>query len=247
MLSEDNNSYVPKYVQIQNYIMEKISEGVFQVGDRIPSEADLSKQFGVSRITANSAIKELAGCGVVDRVQGKGTFVLPPRRNTSMQPMAFASGIKITPVEESSHKPHKLIEHGILQAGLELCEKLHLPQGSYVYKIVRCVSVDGAANELDYSYIPLDVCRNHTFDTEALERIFLHDYVWKYLESKPTCVKIFINTTPTEDMDFTALNLEKREDMLTWDTYVYGNEKILAFTTTICVSEMNKPFIALEF
>ena len=65
MITEENNSYVPKYVQIQNYILQKIQDGVFTVGDRIPSEAELSRQFDVSRITVTAAIKELASSRVV--------------------------------------------------------------------------------------------------------------------------------------------------------------------------------------
>ena len=72
MITEENNSYVPKYVQIQNYILQKIKDGVLSEGDRIPSEAELSKQFDVSRITVSTAIKELANARVVERIRGKG-------------------------------------------------------------------------------------------------------------------------------------------------------------------------------
>ena len=41
MLNEDDISYVPKYVQIQNYILQKIKDGILSEGDRIPSEAGL--------------------------------------------------------------------------------------------------------------------------------------------------------------------------------------------------------------
>lgn len=247
MIAEDNSSYVPKYVQIQNYILQKIEEGTFSVGDRIPSEAELSRQFDVSRITVNTAIKELASGGVVERKQGKGTFVRLPEKIAGTQSMAFASGIKIAPFDQSIHKPHKLIEHGIAQAGPVLCGKLHLEQGAYVYKIVRCVYVDNQPNELDFSYIPLSVCSNHTFDCDALEKIFLHDYVCRYFDEKPTHIKIFINTQTTEDMDITPLQIDNREDMFTWDTFVYREQKVLAFTTTASVSQTNKPFITLEF
>lgn len=71
MLNEDDISYVPKYVQIQNYILQKIKDGVLSEGDRIPSEAELSKQFDVSRITVSTAIKELANARVVERIRGK--------------------------------------------------------------------------------------------------------------------------------------------------------------------------------
>lgn len=247
MLAEDNISYVPKYVLIKNYILQKINEGSFLAGDRIPSEAELSRQFDVSRITVNTAIKELAGVGVVERIQGKGTFVLASDKTDSKQSIAFSSGIKLVPFEHSSHKPHKLIEHGIIKAGPMLCAKLNLEQESYVYKIVRGVCTDSQPGELDFSYIPLSVCSNHTFDCEALEEIFVHDYVRKYFDEKPTHIRIYINTEITEDMDITALSIEKKEDMLTWDTYVYKKKEILAITTTVCISEANKPFITLEF
>lgn len=134
MLNEDDISYVPKYVQIQNYILQKIKDGVLSEGDRIPSEAELSKQFDVSRITVSTAIKELANARVVERIRGKGTYVLSSEGNTDKKSMAFASEIKIAPFEQSVYRPHKLIEHGIIPAGPALCEKLNLAQGSYVIK-----------------------------------------------------------------------------------------------------------------
>ena len=247
MITEDNISYIPKYVQIQNYILQKIKDGIFLPGDRIPSEAEFSKQFDVSRITVNTAIKELASAGVVERIQGKGTFILSPDKNGDKQPFAFASEIKIEPFEQSAHRPHKLLEHGIIQAGPVLCAKLNLDQGAYVYKIVRCVCQDGLPIELDYNYIPLSVCSNHTFDSEALERIFLHECVRKYFNKKPTRLKIFINTQITRDMDISPLKLEKNAELFTWDNFVYKDTEVLAITTTVCASQLNKPFITLEF
>lgn len=247
MLNEDDISYVPKYVQIQNYILQKIKDGILTTGDRIPSEAELSKQFDVSRITVSTAIKELANARVVERIRGKGTYVLAPEGGTDKQSMAFASQIKIAPFEQSVCRPHKLMEHGIIPAGPALCAKLNLDQGTYVYKIVRCVCVDGQPNELDYNYLPLSVCSNHTFDSEALEKIFLHEYIRKYLNEKPTHIKIYVNTQMTEDMDISTLPVEREEDMFIWDNFVYKNNEVLALTTTVCVAQTNKAFITLEF
>lgn len=246
MITEDDTLYVPKYVQIQNYILRRIEDGILSGGDRIPSEAELSKQFDVSRITVNTAIKELANAGVVERIRGKGTYVLPPDKGTERQSIAFASEIKIAPFEHA-HRPHKLIEHGIIPAGPLLCAKLNLEQGAYVYKIVRCICGDGKTNELDFNYLPLSVCSNHTFDSEALERIFLHEYIRRYFNEKPSHIKIYVNTQTTEDMDITPLCIEQYEDMFIWDNFVYKGKEVLAITTTVCESQPNKPFITLEF
>ena len=180
-MADENYSYAPKYVQIQNYILQKIESGEYTAGDKIPSETELARQFDVSRLTVNTAVKELANSGIVERVQGKGTFVRFVPGQSFSSPMAFSSGIKIAPFEHSNNKPHRLLEHGVIKADAALCQKLGLTaENPYVYKIVRCVDVSSEVDEVDYSYVPLSVCKDHTFDCEALKTFFLHDYICRY-------------------------------------------------------------------
>lgn len=97
-MADENYSYAPKYVQIQNYILQKIESGEYAAGDKIPSETELARQFDVSRLTVNTAVKELANSGIVERVQGKGTFVRFVPGQSFSSPMAFSGGIKIAPL-----------------------------------------------------------------------------------------------------------------------------------------------------
>lgn len=148
----------------------KIESGEYTAGDKIPSEIELARQFDVSRLTVNTAVKELANSGIVERVQGKGTFVRFVPGQSFSSPMAFSGGIKIAPFEHSNNKPHRLLEHGVIKADAALCQKLGLTaENPYVYKIVRCVDVSSEVDEVDYSYVPLSVCKDHTFDCEALK------------------------------------------------------------------------------
>ena len=57
--------------------MRKIETGFYEDHQRIPSENELCREYGVSRITATKALTELALCGYIYRVQGKGSFVVP--------------------------------------------------------------------------------------------------------------------------------------------------------------------------
>ena len=77
-MENNNEDFVPAYIQIQNYILENIQNSTYGVGEKIPSETELSQTFSVNRNTANKAIKELYLMGVVHRVRGKGTFVSNP-------------------------------------------------------------------------------------------------------------------------------------------------------------------------
>lgn len=244
-MTDDSNLYTPKYVQIQNYILQKIKSGEFLAGDRIPSETELSQQFGVSRLTVNTAIKELAGSGIVERVQGRGTFVRMIPDESPASPMVFAGGIKIAPFRHTSNKPHELLEHGIVKANPSLRQKLQLGPEEYVYKIVRCVYVESEPDELDYSYIPLSVCKDHVFDCEALKTHYLHDYLRQHFEQKPTRVQIFVDTPLQEDLDISSLKAP-RDKLFCWDTFLYHGDMVLAFTTTVALPQRNRPFITFE-
>jgi GntR family histidine utilization transcriptional repressor len=68
----------PRYAAIKNYILAGISKGDLRPGDRIKSEAELTKYFGVSRMTAHRALRELQDAGVVVRMPGLGSFVADP-------------------------------------------------------------------------------------------------------------------------------------------------------------------------
>lgn len=67
----------PMYEIIQNDIIEKIQNGTYKEGERVPSEQELIEAFQVSRTTATKALTELSLGGYIHRIQGKGSFVNP--------------------------------------------------------------------------------------------------------------------------------------------------------------------------
>ena len=64
-----------RYAAIKKYVVDGIGRGDFRPGDRIESEAEMIKRFGVSRATANRALRELQDAGVLVRLPGIGSFV----------------------------------------------------------------------------------------------------------------------------------------------------------------------------
>ena len=77
------NADLPAYEQVKAWIRQHIASGEWKPGDPVPSEAALIGQFGVSRMTANRALRELAAEGLVTRVQGSGTRVAELHRISS--------------------------------------------------------------------------------------------------------------------------------------------------------------------
>lgn len=75
----------PLYKQLVAYFKEKIESGEWVVGEQIPSERELCRQFDVSRITVRQAIAEAEKEGLLEAVQGKGTFVARPKIHQELQ------------------------------------------------------------------------------------------------------------------------------------------------------------------
>jgi len=75
----DRRSSVPLYYQLQELLHQQIASGRFKVGDALPSEGELCRLFGVSRIVVRQALQVLVDDGEVVRMQGKGTFVSEPK------------------------------------------------------------------------------------------------------------------------------------------------------------------------
>ncbi len=66
-----------KYRLILEELRAEILRGDYRTGDKLPSEADLIKRFGASRITVGRAVNELRNLGLVERRAGSGTYVRP--------------------------------------------------------------------------------------------------------------------------------------------------------------------------
>ena len=62
------------YQRVKQYLKSGLEHGRWKPGALMPSESDLVAQFGVSRMTVSRALRELQNEGLVERVQGVGTF-----------------------------------------------------------------------------------------------------------------------------------------------------------------------------
>ncbi|MFU1794933.1 GntR family transcriptional regulator [Paenibacillus azoreducens] len=69
---------------MKNKIKEQIQSGKLRVGDRVPSEKELTEIYHVSQITTKNALVGLAEDGIVERIKGRGTFVCESYLTSSM-------------------------------------------------------------------------------------------------------------------------------------------------------------------
>jgi GntR family transcriptional regulator len=74
MLKRDQR-VAPLYYQVQHTIAQRISRGEYPPGSQLPSESELSRELGVSRVTVREALRVLAQENLLVKAQGRGTFV----------------------------------------------------------------------------------------------------------------------------------------------------------------------------
>lgn len=74
----DHESAVPVYRQVAEILRQRIADGTYQPGRRLPSVRDLTQEFGIAQLTARKALRVLVGEGAAEMTPGMGTFVKGP-------------------------------------------------------------------------------------------------------------------------------------------------------------------------
>lgn len=78
----ETNSPGLRYVSIADFLQQQIESGEVQSGERLPSQHEMAKQFGVSLTTLRSAVDLLEQRGLVRSAHGLGTFAQSPEPGT---------------------------------------------------------------------------------------------------------------------------------------------------------------------
>jgi GntR family histidine utilization transcriptional repressor len=90
-----SDSASPLYEKVKNFVLGNIGSGKWARNARLPSEHELVSALGVSRMTVHRALRELTAEGHLRRIQGVGTFVAPPKpQSTLIEISNIASEIK---------------------------------------------------------------------------------------------------------------------------------------------------------
>ena len=106
----------PKYTAVRDAVRTAIDAGTFQPGQQMPSTKDLSEQMAVSLVTAHRALQELVAAGVLQRSQGKGTFVNPRYAERKHARIDTRIGLVFEPVASLADFYHSQILEGVRQA-----------------------------------------------------------------------------------------------------------------------------------
>jgi len=138
------------YTRVKLFLKEGLARGRWRVGALMPSDAELVAQFGVSRMTVTRALRELQAEGLVDRVQGVGTFAAHLHRVSSTMTIRDLH-------EEITARGHR--HHAVVhltrreRAPADLALRLGLARGAVVFHTLIVHSEDDVPLQCEDRYV----------------------------------------------------------------------------------------------
>jgi DNA-binding GntR family transcriptional regulator len=150
----DRTSYEPAYAQLANILRRQVAAGLFRPGDQLPSEAMLCQRYRVSPMTVRRSINLLAEDGVVEAIQGRGTFV----KALELGRAAF----DLHELEDLFNDPAllvKLLDVRVIPADARTARKLNLTAGEKTIYIRRLLTVNGDPAFYHRAYLVYDPTR----------------------------------------------------------------------------------------
>ena len=151
----DRNSPIPLYYQLKEIIKSRIESGELLPDDPVEPEWEICKKFDLSRSTVRKAMTELKHEGLINQVQGRGTFVNSPDiSHRFVTVVSFTEELLARGIKPSS----KLLAVGLDKADKKIAEKLEIKIGEPVYSIRRLRLGDGKVVGVNLSRIPASLC-----------------------------------------------------------------------------------------
>lgn len=150
------DSAIPLYRQIMSRVEGDIASGQLPPGSRLGSESELSRLFGVSRITIRQALQELVTVGLLVRTPGKGTFV---RADTRALRLTRLTGFGENMRQIGRVPGYRTLTVEQIAAPARVADSLALVSHTLVVRIERVLLADGEPIAIQNSYLPIQLIR----------------------------------------------------------------------------------------
>ncbi|MEJ7651564.1 MAG: GntR family transcriptional regulator [Nakamurella sp.] len=154
------------HLQLADSLRDRLRDGEWQAGDRLPTEAQLSAEYGVSRSTVRGALQLLENQGRTRTRHGLGTFVAAfgGEIKTSLQELQSMSDI----IRSHGFEPQMQYHRAAVRAATEEeIDRLHLAPGAQVFATERAVLADGEMVAFSYDAIQTSLLGDD-FDPDAV-------------------------------------------------------------------------------
>ncbi|EPY2275334.1 trehalose operon repressor [Clostridium sporogenes] len=211
-----------KYLTIYNEISNEIENNKIQSGEKLSSENEMMKEYNVSRDTIRKALNLLESNGYIQKVKGKGSFVIdinkfdfPVSGLTSFKELSTKMGVESNTLVK---------ELKLMKPDNFLMKQLNLSKNDDVWKVIRVREINNKKIILDKDffnkkYVPLltkDICKNS-----------IYEYLENELGLKISFAKKEITVQQATQEDKSYLDFENYNMIVVVKNYIYLDDMSL--------------------
>jgi DNA-binding GntR family transcriptional regulator len=223
------------YMQIADLLRSDIDAGAFATDSKLPGENELTRRFGVSRVTVRQAIAQLLTDGYVVSKQGKGTFVSRQKLLHDLKPMrGFYDALVAQGVEPKT----KLLEFGPASPPESVKEAFGSPEND-CFQLKRLYLVDDEPIALVVSYLPPEASG---LTWEQVNRNPIYVLLEDLLEMPVAKAEIRIRARTAGASVGQVLGLTSRAALLVMERESFGSNGKLREHTTFYIRPENYEF-----
>ncbi|MFK0293208.1 histidine utilization repressor [Streptomyces sp. NPDC090442] len=150
LFQERASGAVPAYRRVKDLVSEQIAGGRWREGDALPSESQFVASLGLSRMTVNRALRELAAEGLIRRVMGVGSFVAVAKGSSCLVEVHNIA-------EEVRRRGHRyearVLALGEEPAGAKTAAEIGVVEGRPVFRSRIVHSENGAVIQIEDRYV----------------------------------------------------------------------------------------------
>lgn len=218
----DKRVPIPLYFQLKEMIIEEIKSEKYPIDTLIPTEMELSEQFGISRTTVRQAITELVQEGWLYRVKSKGTFIA---RNKMKQDFlqrleTYAEQMKRIGVKPST----ELLEIKVEVASKDVADNLQIAEGEKVIFLFRRRYGDDRPVVMAVTYIPYEKC-SFVLDYD-MEKNSLYDILASHEDTKIYSARRLVEAVEATARDAKDLDVRKGSPIQMFHTVGYNKDGV---------------------
>ena len=239
----DKSSQIPLYTQLADIIKEMINNKELQEGHYLMSERDICKIQNISRMTVNKAIISLVNDGILERRQGKGTFVSYKKQNLTYAKM---QGFTEIAKNKNLNVKNKILKFELKIPSNKVKEYLQLEDtDSLVFQIERIRFIDDEPTILEKIYIPEYMCPALSEDlvsNNSIYKLYREKYLHKTQIAKQVINPIILNKSQSK-----TLNVDSNTLALKIDRVVFTDkDEVLEYTSSLFITDKHQYEIILN-
>lgn len=214
----DRNSLSPLWTQFRDAIRSQIMQGELPIGAKLPSEAELGEQFGISRIVVREALADLVRNGLIYKIKGRGAFVATRERDEDF--VSTVLGFSDEMGRKGLTVRTQVLAQELRAPNAHEANSLGLTSTDTVVALKRLRSVDGELRLLVETAVPADLVPG--LHRARLEDRSLYDLMRRQYGLRIVRAERWIDAVLPDEATCTLLGMATPEALLRIESIAYG-------------------------